>query len=706
MNNSVAARLHEDKVFWTLLIAAAIFSFFELIPNGVRSEAIGPFLGLTFGAIILTMAGWAVSVLCDLRFATANCALQIGIAQVVLLVWVYLRSVLSAVFERLAGSAIPVSQFELLLLIGALVWLAHRKRSIRTFARIMPGFLWVVVAIFLISQRELPREIMLSSDPDQHLFFTAQILKFGVVPFHLAEWGPSDFQYPAGFAALSALWSWLGAVTVPNAVTIQPLLQTLLSLLAIASIAARVMANKELRLEIASGYFVLVLFFGFFPFTLTSAHFGLEKTGSISSMLLLVTTLVLAAEGGFGPRPRPRVPALLLSGAGVGLSALINPVAVIVPGVVYGASLLKVLWEIRPSAASVCRSILLCVAPPLMVILADPYYAYRFVLQRTLEVPPVPAGIVVPQGSFVSDALARATELFITFDWTRPFLLLPYFGRYVISVFIIATTISALLLLLPRERRYPALRLMALGPLLVIVLEFALLPVFFGIRSKGDFYLLEPYFAEALARFAYLWYLSILVLALAQLFKRLTPFPYGAALCVLLVTVVMIPVRSARDRLPNEVKMQPRFDRCSSLGCVYEDDRIVLSALRDKFDEYVSRGGSSDFRAIPKVLLPNAPLVFGRESWIMPTGASRGLPMVPTFPAAFFYYKGSPDYSYQSYLDHVCLKLDIPWLKERNIRYLFVPTDRKKVCLAGLEALLREGNVLVRSGNSALIELF
>jgi hypothetical protein len=120
----------------------------------------------------------------------------------------------------------------------------------------------------------------------------------------------------------------------------------------------------------------------------------------------------------------------------------------------------------------------------------------------------------------------------------------------------------------------------------------------------------------------------------------------------------------------------------------------------------VSSGGSLAFQHIPKVLIPNIVRRAGIEDWIMPTGAGRILPVAQPFPAAFFYYQGSADYSYNEYLKHVCWTLDIDWLKARNIRFLFVPADLGGACVARLPELLTNGNVIARSGKAALIELF
>lgn len=695
-----------NKAFVALLLGGTVVSFHELFFGSLRAEALEPFLSLVLGAATLAAAGWALASLGGIRIAYGNSALQIGIGQIALIVWLYLRSAINFASQQLADVAAPVTRAELVLMIVALIWLAHRKRRIQTTLRLVPGFLWIVIALFIISQRDLPREVMPSSDPDQHLFFATQILKLGAIPFQLAEWGPLDFQYPAGYAAICAVWSWLGFSTSANVVMIQPLLQTILALFAIASIAAERLVASDLRLDLAVGYFVLTIFFGVFPFTLTHDSFYLEKTGSISSLLLLVTTFSLIAEVSWGANIRSKLAAHALSGAGVGLSALVNPLALVVPGIAYTAGFLKQIWRQNRSALGILGIALIYLAVPLAIVLADPYYIARFFATRPFGAPPVSTNFVVPTFNFFGDALYRFLELLRTFDWVRPFLLLPFFGRFFVSIVVIPATIALLLWLLPRERRQSVLRLIAVGPLLAVGFELIALPIAYALRSKGDLYLLEPYLIAALARFAYVWYLGILFCLTVVAFGKASAYKRGPTIFVLIFTLFMIPIRSVRDRLPNEVDMRNRLDDCGMLGCLHDDDRVVLQTLSENYKNYDPKDGAGTPRTLPKVLIANAPLEFGRERWIMPTGAARSIATKTDVPAAFFYYKGSVDYSYENYMEHVCNKLDIEWLRERNIKFLFLPTERKNVCVADLDSLLNGKNVIHQSGRSLLLKLF
>jgi hypothetical protein len=73
-------------------------------------------------------------------------------------------------------------------------------------------------------------------------------------------------------------------------------------------------------------------------------------------------------------------------------------------------------------------------------------------------------------------------------------------------------------------------------------------------------------------------------------------------------------------------------------------------------------------------------------------------------PAAFFYFQGDPEYSTQSYADHVCNQLDRAWLKQKGIHYLYLPSQRTDVCIEGLEQLPITEEVVLQAGNAYLLK--
>jgi hypothetical protein len=126
--------------------------------------------------------------------------------------------------------------------------------------------------------------------------------------------------------------------------------------------------------------------------------------------------------------------------------------------------------------------------------------------------------------------------------------------------------------------------------------------------------------------------------------------------------------------------------------------------MERKFENYRLLGRPLDYESVPKILVLNAPVIIGNERWLLPTGASRILPTFNTFPLAFYYFQGSPDYSYELYQKNICQSLNLQWLREKNIRYLFVPSYNFG-CLRKKAALLLQGKIIEQSGKSMFIDI-
>jgi hypothetical protein len=75
-------------------------------------------------------------------------------------------------------------------------------------------------------------------------------------------------------------------------------------------------------------------------------------------------------------------------------------------------------------------------------------------------------------------------------------------------------------------------------------------------------------------------------------------------------------------------------------------------------------------------------------------------------PLAFYYSQGWKDFSYKNYRDKVCRRFDLQWLIKRNVRYMFLPSQRGPICVRGLDRLLKDEMILFRSTNSLFIKLF
>jgi hypothetical protein len=78
---------------------------------------------------------------------------------------------------------------------------------------------------------------------------------------------------------------------------------------------------------------------------------------------------------------------------------------------------------------------------------------------------------------------------------------------------------------------------------------------------------------------------------------------------------------------------------------------------------------------------PNAKVLFvnwewtlsSPERWIMVDHYSSAVALLCHSNPAFFFFKGSTDYSYDNYFSRVCFTWDADWLMSRGIRWILLP---------------------------------
>jgi hypothetical protein len=152
--------------------------------------------------------------------------------------------------------------------------------------------------------------------------------------------------------------------------------------------------------------------------------------------------------------------------------------------------------------------------------------------------------------------------------------------------------------------------------------------------------------------------------------------------------------------------MEPRYALESGMGSPTPDDLLVIAKIEQLNREILARHPDLNASQIPKILIPNFLSDLGWEQWLFPYGGSRVMHLHSVLPLAFYYNQGWKDFSYQNYRDKVCRRFDLQWLKERNVRYLFMPSQRGPICIRGLVHLLSDEMILFRSGNSLFVKLF
>ena len=634
------------------------------------------------------------------------------LGQLFLFFWVYARSFLNEYVLF-----IPVTRMDFaLLLVAALAglykqgWLRSPGGLLRSLAgdkRSRVVLYALLILMLVIAYRELPRVVMLSSDPDQHAFFARQVERFGTIPFTQSYWGPESFRYPAGFAVLNYIWSGLSFLDVRQVVSAQPLIQVTLAIF----LLLECMWRRSGKLFASRGHHILCLisvfmiFYHMLPYGLQQNHAHLEGTGRISSMLFMAAALSLLYFGFMRSAHEENrfSPALnsLLAGFISAAAFLINPanICYVLPLTALGmvmATVASAGWQKLPWLTTG--------AAGLAAIFLDPYCLTRFISGNggvPYSATTAPAAVQQLTASAVAEAFKNVSvHLACNPGFLLDFFKVDYFGRAG-SVSLFAAAVALGWLQYRSEKKAAVRKIIVYTPLVLLALYYITqsAALVFKIFAGDDSYLLGSYALHCNQQFVYLWMFSIVAGGLPYLYARLDAKKVflGLFLCALAV--------KSFTYVQKTVRPSPRKHHAGSMGSARGEDLEVIGSIERLFAGYRQQHDLT-FAAVPKILIPNKPAIMGSEKWCFPRGASRILPLYDVFPVAFFYSQGSRDYTYENYIANVCDTFNEDWLRERNIKYLFIPSDIGDGCVSRLERLVREKKVVFKSGGCYFLELF
>lgn len=542
------------------------------------------------------------------------------------------------------------------------------------------AFLFALISILVIC--ELPKNQMLSSDPDQHMFFASQINFLGGIPFHRLDWGGLPFNYPAGTGALIYAWSIFSFLQVSAITIILPLMETILGVLAVA---AWIFGGCKNSKAIIYGLFFLVLttMIGFnFPLMADFFHqegFGRQAgIGFLVLFVLLWLGLYRQGNGAGGNR------AFFLMGATIFVLISLNPVNIIIPLVFIFYTFL-----IRLVKAELSYFELLVFIIPLGFIFFDPYYLNLILGQSQqggaqINVPPFTLNLV---------GLNLFTQALFAF--TDQVFLGQFFGFLISQKNYIFLLVFVPLFLFPifRCKKYEGSLVFALS---IITIGYCA-SFFYVLRNFSPFYLLYPYLIHSLSQYKVVAYQLLLGFGLLAAFKKSWPdwrILLTGIFCSCIVFLVMSAVA------PTSFKIRKNY--CGSLGCTSETDIKVLL----KFKDYQSNRSSPKSGLKEKILVPNILVSAGSEEWIFPFGGARVLPLYNIAPLSFYYFQGSTDYTVRSYRENICNSFNLDWLKKRQIRYIFLPSDRGPFCIHNIDQVVKDGEVIIRDGESLVIKIY
>lgn len=616
--------------------------------------------------------------------------LPVILGQVILVLYAYARSLMP----------IPLSHYEVFAgagLVAIWLWLTRPQRPwaqghdpLGIFIKVV--FLFAILAV--IHSREVPRELMLSTDPDTHLAYIKQFLSQGRVPWHAGDWGAASLGYPMGIAVLGGLWSWAGFFGPGDTLAHLPMVLSVLASLAIVEFWR--FRNRSPILLLALSCVLLLSFAGLLiPLLAPYAHQeGTARQLSIPFAVLLVYGGYLLAAAGTEARVKVqlRLGSLLLGSLLV--LAFLNPVNLVVPAIALAA--LSVYW-LAHSRRLGCWML---VAPALLLaLLLDPYYH----------------GMVFGPPAAAKLELSGATELTLEQILTGLYLqlaklqlsheYLPLFaggqerkipdfallGGVFLFVALASSSVARSAALPSLVAKAPAVA----GALIVgVALFYFADSLFAALLGDARYYLLARYFAFSVSQYQIVILLLLAVAALLGV-SRLSGTVVAPA--VLVVTASVFTIVVLRGGYPYTSMVRANY--CGAAGCVTQSERdLVVSTLQHL----------ASVDALPseaKVLVPNGVHQMGPEKWVFPVNVARLLAKEGDWPLAFYYYIGSDEYTTANYVENVCEGANLEWLRALGVRYTILPEQEAGYCLHPV--LLTEAEVVLRypTGRPGLIRL-
>jgi hypothetical protein len=687
---SVPADLTPHSPFaWGLMAAAAAMFAVSIVGLGCADVACIP-RGATYGVHIFT----ALTLSAALGLAVTSLIapagrpkifLAIVVGHAFLVLYVYARSSLARGVPQLA-----IPAWELPVLAGcalAYLMLLMRRRDGRALylAAQAPVAFGVLAAVsVVVADRELPRLLMLSTDPDIHAFFAAQITRFGFIPSSQGGWGSEAFNYPAGSPALIYVWSRLSGLDIANSVASLPLLLLLLTPLVIAEAFAPDDASRPQQIAITAAA-ILVAAAGlamplFMPFSHMEGYGRQAALPFFAATAVLLTRMVSRGEQGSSDYA---VLFMLLAA----VSAM-NPVNALLPVIVIAVVVLAIAAQ---NQTVPWRALI----PALFVLplLLDPYYQALFLgSERAVQKLTLSPELVDKSGEqVISDAVAYIARVSTWYEQLA-LRLLPW-DRY--PSFIVALTGIGTLLVYLKSGWRPR-PIMAISAVVLIGLLVGVLAILAGVEDDRKYYLLHPYFLVSIGQMKVVSLLMLGSMAVAQLISRYSFNPQALAGCAIAMALIVVPIRLAQP-----IESTPRVRECYLGSCLPPDDLALLRAMSEGELRSSALGGYADAR----ILAPNVVAQIGLEKWAFPVGTARLLGQIETLPVAFYYMQGDPDFTADAYETHVCERFDRAWLAKEKIEFLFVSARTDYACVKDLDKLVANAEVVIQRGRAMLLRV-
>ncbi len=569
-------------------------------------------------------------------------------------------------------------------------------------------FIWLLFLI--IANKELPRIVMLSSDPDQHVFFLNQFLRFHTLPYTQFYWGDQPFHYPGGFAVLNFIWTTISGLDVRNVVSVQRLIQSQLAILIIVE-CVRSAGNDALQkgrvyftfLCLIFCVYYLVLPEGFDSAFFCQAHTALLGTLLFVSMGFSFFFFAWVNNGDTRYRENLNIPlnvaAIILI---VSALMLIHPITGLYAIVLYSLGII-VFWRgsKRKGDWAKAAAVLPLGAFPLL----DPYYSD--ILVGFLR-PGAPVAGDTGMPGFLKTYVSVLADSFRGISHIPSLFQTGLLDDTLNMFLVILMILSVVFLFYRKYLKWRVLSLIVITGLFLIIASVLLTGLLNAATSSVSLstpvmpagshgvpwhfivYQLPLYLTLHMSKYVIVWLFLGIGVVLAALVEHID---YTKIVLGTLIIILCFVIVSGGESEKSNIVL-PRKYMLGGSEEITGNDLAVIKKVEGLFREYRETGGSLDYRTVPRILILNEVITINDEIWLLPRGASRILPLYDVFPVSFFYYQGMSLFSYENYMRHVHDTFDVEWLLDNNIRYLFIPSDKGGAVIEGLDSIIekREGD--------------
>jgi hypothetical protein len=614
------------------------------------------------------------------------------VGQAFLVLYVYLRSAQNFYFYNL-----PITGFDFALLVAiAAAYLCWRWRDTRSVSDAYErGSNWLLVELALfaalsmiVADRELPRFMMLSTDPDIHAFLAKQVERFGSIPRAQGYWGEDGFNYPAGSPALTYVWAKLSWLNVRNSLAALILLQTFLvaTLIGESVIASRkggisqyITVQTILLAVMGAGF--LISFYD--PFSHMEGG-GRQMAFAYVAAIVIVLMRLYVHEIEKNRGGDWLLLLFLFVLAVLNPANAIFPVALITAFAVYETMRTrKIPWRVLIPACFV------------LVILLDPYFLSMVTgSSHGMDKLDVSPDLILKSKAQILAGWISSYTVMANWSWV-PFLSFLPWQHYPNFGLIFASFVFFYYFL--REQKWSLSGAAITGGTVLACLCLLALGLFWALQDDRRYYLLYPYFVMGLAYYKIVAVLFLVAMIVLSMMARQISKGW-----IVLVALCLICFVGLTMRLTQPMQFEPRERFCEEGQCVAADDVAVLEQLQSMMNspEFLAAKSSG-----ARILVPNAVVQMGRERWAFPVGSGRILPFFNTLPVAFYYLQADPSFTTDNYVSRVCEKFDRDWLLSEKIEYVLIPSQGNGACVAGLESLVKTDRVVIKVGGSYLIKL-